>query len=405
MRTASPSTRLSYATHCGRGIQAAAALAWREWIRFVRQRNRVIGAAVQPVVFWLLFGAGLGPSFSLPGEATADVSYFQYFFPGTLLLILLFAAIFTTISIIEDRREGFLQSVLVAPLPRWSMVAGKLLGGTMIALVHAIPFLVLGLFTSGIFISVFQLFAVLLWLGLVGLQMVAAGILAGVAYVKCARISCDYESAPDANVALERSILSSNDRTAEIRSDHQSTFIQPVGASTTFLSRRDACDPGYDDCGASHHDALHLRHADRYVPCLCDGMDSCQGPLHWRTTMTLMNLLKVCNKKHREHDRGSECLFVFAVFFGIVLSTGGCERGIREGSSLHSSRSEKEVLPATERVTPTVPADHFQLTQTDGGTFDSSSLLGKVWMGSIFLPTAPAPASVKIRPLLKSYGS
>ncbi len=175
MGTASPSTRLSCATHYGRGIQAAAALAWREWIRFVRQRNRVIGAAVQPVVFWLLFGAGLGPSFSLPGEATAEVSYFQYFFPGTLLLILLFAAIFTTISIIEDRREGFLQSVLVAPLPRWSMVAGKLLGGTMIALVHAIPFLVLGLVTSGIFISVFQLFAVLLWLGLVGLQMVALG--------------------------------------------------------------------------------------------------------------------------------------------------------------------------------------------------------------------------------------
>ena len=107
--------------------------------------------------------------------------------------------------------------------------------------------------------------------------------------------------------------------------------------------------------------------------------------------MTLMNLLKVCNKKHREHDRSSACLFVFAVFFGIVLSTGGCERGIREGSSFHSSPSEKEVLPAPERVTPTVPADHFQLTQTDGGTFDSSSLLGKVWMGSIFFANCPGP--------------
>ena len=46
--------------------------------------------------------------------------YLQFFFPGTILMILLFTAIFSTISIIEDRREGFLQSVLVAPVPGWT---------------------------------------------------------------------------------------------------------------------------------------------------------------------------------------------------------------------------------------------------------------------------------------------
>ena len=60
------------------------------------------------------------------------------------MLILLFTAIFATISIIEDRREGFLQSVLVAPIPRWSMVLGKVLGGTLIALVQGLVFLALG---------------------------------------------------------------------------------------------------------------------------------------------------------------------------------------------------------------------------------------------------------------------
>ena len=53
------------------------------------------------------------------------MSFLEYYFPGTLILILLFTAIFATISIIEDRREGFLQSVLVAPIPRWSMVLGE----------------------------------------------------------------------------------------------------------------------------------------------------------------------------------------------------------------------------------------------------------------------------------------
>jgi ABC-2 type transport system permease protein len=126
-----------------------ATLAHRELVRFFRQRNRVIGALAQPVLFWLLFGAGLGPSFRMPSgdaaAADAAVGYREYFFPGTMSLILLFTAIFTTISIIEDRREGFLQSVLVAPIARWSMVAGKLLGGSLIALVQVMLFFLLGL--------------------------------------------------------------------------------------------------------------------------------------------------------------------------------------------------------------------------------------------------------------------
>ncbi|MCE9603978.1 MAG: ABC transporter permease [Planctomycetia bacterium] len=117
----------------------------RELTRFFRQRNRVIGAVGQPILFWILFGAGLGPSFRMPGTDGSAVSYREYFFPGTLSLILLFTAIFTTISIIEDRREGFLQSVLVAPISRWSMVLGKLLGGTLIALAQAMVFFLLGL--------------------------------------------------------------------------------------------------------------------------------------------------------------------------------------------------------------------------------------------------------------------
>src|SRR5439155_7425746 len=87
---------------------AAWTLCRREWVRFVRQPNRVFGAIGQPLIFWVLFGAGLGPSFRMPGDTAGRVSYSEYYFPGTLVLILLFTAIFATISIIEDRREGFL---------------------------------------------------------------------------------------------------------------------------------------------------------------------------------------------------------------------------------------------------------------------------------------------------------
>ena len=102
-------------------------LAQRELVRFFRQRNRVFGALGQPIIFWLLFSAGLC--------ATNKLDY-AHFFPGTLVMILLFTAIFATISIIEDRREGFLQGVLVAPVPRWAMVLGKVLGGAAIAMLQ-----------------------------------------------------------------------------------------------------------------------------------------------------------------------------------------------------------------------------------------------------------------------------
>lgn len=124
---------------------AASTLCRRELVRFFRQRNRVVGAVGQPVLFWLLFGAGLGPSFRMPGAAASGVGYREFFFPGTMSLILLFTAIFTTISVIEDRREGFLQAVLVAPISRLALVSGKLLGGSLIALVQALVFFALGL--------------------------------------------------------------------------------------------------------------------------------------------------------------------------------------------------------------------------------------------------------------------
>src|SRR3954447_13208674 len=83
----------------------ALSLAKRELVRFVRQRNRIIGALATPIVFWLLIGGGMGHSFQAKGLPGGD-DYMKFFFPGTILMILLFTAIFSTISVIEDRREG-----------------------------------------------------------------------------------------------------------------------------------------------------------------------------------------------------------------------------------------------------------------------------------------------------------
>ena len=115
-------------------------LAIRELVRFFRQRTRIIGALGQPFIFWILFGAGLQGSFRGP----AGISYQEYFFPGVAVMIVMFTAIFSTISIIEDRREGFLQGVLVAPVSRLAIVLGKVFGGTILAVMQAVLFLAIG---------------------------------------------------------------------------------------------------------------------------------------------------------------------------------------------------------------------------------------------------------------------
>jgi ABC-2 type transport system permease protein len=125
-------------------VRAALTLAWREIVRFFRQRNRIVGSVGTPLLFWLLFGAGLDKWFRVPG-GTRESGFLEYFFPGSLVLTLMFTAIFSSISVIEDRREGFLQSVLVAPIPRWAMVLGKLLGGTFVAVLQGLIFLLLAL--------------------------------------------------------------------------------------------------------------------------------------------------------------------------------------------------------------------------------------------------------------------
>lgn len=125
---------------------AVRVLWWREIVRFLRQRSRVVGAFVQPLVFWLLLGGGLSASFRPGGEV--GPSYLQYFYPGVLAMVLLFTAIFATIAVVEDRRSGFLQAVLVAPVPRFAVVAGQSLGATTLAVLQAALFVVLAPFAG-----------------------------------------------------------------------------------------------------------------------------------------------------------------------------------------------------------------------------------------------------------------
>lgn len=113
----------------------------RDLMRFLRQPSRIVGALGQPVIFWIVLGSGMASTFKMPGAD--NLGYMEFFFPGVIVMVVLFASIFATVSVIEDRSAGFLQAVLVAPGSRASLVLGKSIGSASVALVQAAMFLAL----------------------------------------------------------------------------------------------------------------------------------------------------------------------------------------------------------------------------------------------------------------------
>jgi ABC-2 type transport system permease protein len=134
----------------------------RELVRFWRQKSRVLGVVASPLVFWLLMGYGSG-----------DLGRY---FSGALVLTVMFSAVFSTISIIEDRREGFLLSMLVSPAPRTSMVLGKILGAATLAWLQGLIFLAFAPL-AGVRVHPWQL------LPIVGAVFLIAFVLTGLGFI------------------------------------------------------------------------------------------------------------------------------------------------------------------------------------------------------------------------------
>jgi ABC-2 type transport system permease protein len=146
---------------------------WRECVRFYRQRSRVVGVIASPLVFWVVIGSGFGTSFR-SGDAAGQQHYLDYFYPGALIMIVLFTSIFTMMSVIEDRKEGFLLSVLVAPVPRSAIVLGKVLGGTTLSAIQGLIFLAFAPFV-GVHLHFVQFLLVVLTVVLVSFALTALG--------------------------------------------------------------------------------------------------------------------------------------------------------------------------------------------------------------------------------------
>src|SRR5262245_31129972 len=107
----------------------------REAKNLIRERSRLIGMIGQPLIYVLSVGPGMASGLSL--NRAPGLVYLLFMYPGIIGMSVLFTSIFSGISIIWDREFGFLKEVLVAPVPRWAVAVGKILGGATVAMAQS----------------------------------------------------------------------------------------------------------------------------------------------------------------------------------------------------------------------------------------------------------------------------
>jgi ABC-2 type transport system permease protein len=100
--------------------------------RFWQDRIRLVSSLLQPLLYLFVLGSGIGASSQMGGD-----NYRRFIFPGVIALTLLFSSTFAAITIVFDRQIGFLKAVLVAPVPRWAIAAGRIGAGALQALIQA----------------------------------------------------------------------------------------------------------------------------------------------------------------------------------------------------------------------------------------------------------------------------
>ena len=113
---------------------------YRDLLRFWHDKMRLIGAITFPLLFLVVFGSGLS---SRMGSFGDGIDFTQFMFPGIIGMTVIISSFMAGVSVVWDREFGFLKEVLVAPISRASVAAGKTCGAATIALIQGILILLL----------------------------------------------------------------------------------------------------------------------------------------------------------------------------------------------------------------------------------------------------------------------
>ena len=154
------------------------ALWYREFKVFQREKSRLISSLIQPLMWLVIFGTGLGSSIEL-GVSGSGLSYQQFIFPGILCMTVLFGSLFFGLYIIMDKRVDFMKEVLVAPLSRTTLFFGKVLGGATDGTIEIIILMVLGVLFFGIPFTLYSTIMTLIIIALLMVSIISLGLILG----------------------------------------------------------------------------------------------------------------------------------------------------------------------------------------------------------------------------------
>ena len=124
--------------------QALKAIVLRELFKFSRQYGRLASALVRPLLWLAVFAAGFRSVFGVAIIEPYDtyISYDIYIVPGLIGMVLLFNGMQSSLAMVYDREMGLMRLLLTAPLPRWWVLACKLLATTVLSLLQALAFVI-----------------------------------------------------------------------------------------------------------------------------------------------------------------------------------------------------------------------------------------------------------------------
>ncbi|MFC1965409.1 ABC transporter permease [Chloroflexota bacterium] len=115
-------------------------IAYRELLRFIQERSRMLSSFAMPLLFLVIFGAGFN---RIIGAAMPGIDFIKFIYPGIIAMTVLMTSVFSGLSMVWDREFGFLKEVLVAPISRSGIVLGKAIGGAGVAVIQGFILLIL----------------------------------------------------------------------------------------------------------------------------------------------------------------------------------------------------------------------------------------------------------------------
>ncbi|VVB60880.1 ABC-2 type transporter [uncultured archaeon] len=161
-------------------IKGIYALWYRETKVFLRERSRVISSIINPLLWLLIIGGGLGSAVSFSG-----INYQTFIYPGILIQTALFSSVFFGVYIVWDKKIDFMKEVLVAPMRRTSIFIGKILGGSTDTLLQVLILFVIGIIfmiggiMPGLKLTPFSVLVSLAFLLVTTVGLVSIGLILG----------------------------------------------------------------------------------------------------------------------------------------------------------------------------------------------------------------------------------